>query len=611
LPDQHVASLHLRMGFRYTSLLYIFLPVFSRAFKSPSTRTAVGKAFPNELAQAGVTYYLFDNPSQYASWAGANAVTVSPTAFGVTAFNDAFVPIYTAIFESNSNGVLNPNIENTTGNQIGVAVDYLGGYVGDYGIVQHWDFQLSLSSPDYSNQVTADWKTINAITACGTNSLFYGRQDANSQYICSGTSGQGSTLSTAYSTLANNKAILQQAFPTVFKTNNGLFAEQYAAIRIAENTAINSPDFFLNASNRFGCSGEFGQYVAEQSQLPTISNLPSGEGCAPLVTTTVCAKVFSGSSYNWPRGYVLNCGGADDSTANTIETALLTLGALGKSPSYTPIKQFFNSVRSYIFVFPTLNAYTTTFSEANVDYITNLQTGAEGFSYPDSGEVADTGTIYYTILNEQNISTDKYGATPVGVADHELGHVVDWNTSQYSASSQFDNGVQNDFVKLDYLTYDTSKVLPCGSNTTPKYTGPLVSVSDPLSGTTPLGKICTGTTLDGNYSSSSLTTDILRDQFSYFYTQSTSVGPVGFNPGITVLGGWSELFADAFAIVADQDTGGKQKNQTQAVFKNGYLQCTAGAGGWLSQVYTNPTAVPTMPSTCLGTNLPSGWPILH
>ena len=70
-----------------------------------------------ELARSGTKYYLFHSPAEYAQNFPASGGNPQPGSgeYGVTKFDTNNIPIFSAIFEQDSSGVVSPYISYHTG----------------------------------------------------------------------------------------------------------------------------------------------------------------------------------------------------------------------------------------------------------------------------------------------------------------------------------------------------------------------------------------------------------------------------------------------------------------------------------------------------------------
>jgi hypothetical protein len=192
---------------------------------------------------------------------------------------------------------------------------------------------------------------------------------------------------------------------------------------------------------------------------------------------------------------------------------------------------------------------------------------------------------------------------------HEIGHAVDylkgWSTN--SGSANFNVAIQWDFLDLDYNNRDqTDPKKPCGGTDKKgnPYSGPLVNVVDP----TTAKQFCNGQTLESKWGTQNATTILRTSSVGSDYWNYLAAGKVGQE---NYPGGWSEWYAQAFAIQVNQKTngGGIAIVQDQVV-ANTFFQCTAGTGssgtihGFLWYIY-NSTAL-GLPTTCTS-KLPTWW----
>jgi len=89
-------------------------------------------------SQPGVVFYLFHTPAEYAQnfpASGGNPVP-GTNDFGVTKFDSANRPVFSAIFEINSALKTNAFIGSTSDHEVGRSIDALMGYVMNGGVVK-------------------------------------------------------------------------------------------------------------------------------------------------------------------------------------------------------------------------------------------------------------------------------------------------------------------------------------------------------------------------------------------------------------------------------------------------------------------------------------------
>jgi hypothetical protein len=598
------------------------------------------------LGKQGVQYFLFKSPASYKTALGSNAATVPAGAWSVTKFDSNNRPIHIAIFEQNSAGVLIGNspadgsgISHYTVRESGRAVDTMLGYINYRGMIQLPYSSISTgSATEFYAQVQADWTYVNSRSNCGTNGIFVGQTDPrNGDYICAN-NGQGPGLASGYS--GSNQAIITEMIPDVFTNSNDIWSEEYAVRR---SGAIQSLDIYLiGFTNYFNCSYQYQNIVEQEGRKPVNGDMSGttdgGTACPNLTALTggYCTQVFSqpggSNDHSYPEyGYIFYCGTASENTANQMAINLGGLGKLGGTVSNPHIKTTLWKQNSYVYLFQSPTEYKTITTDAGV-YDAPLPTSPtpNAFTYPDEG-------IWYSVVfagtSTASLLTD--------IATHELGHVDDFTSSTQQSAEHtpydFDNAMQNDWVRLDYSKVGTTRADstvqgPCAVG------GPLIGAIDPatISDSNPDGSLfCTGT---GGYTANDpfagnnpntgkpyLTHEILQDprvdgqlvtiggkQYPYgdslYQTDSPSLG----SPVHVALPGWREWFAQDFAIQAQSDTGATSDRPELYVIvkQNGYFACTAVATkGWLYSVYTGATV--TMPTTCLAANLPSWWTTIH
>jgi hypothetical protein len=248
----------------------------------------------NELRRAGTTYYLFGTPAEYASNFPTGPVP-GPNDFGVTQFDNRERPVFSAIFQTNSAGLANPNFPYTTALQVSSALDYLWGYVMNGGIQPPINIKVS-DSAAYKLQLNYDWTQFNLATklpctSSGSQGVFSSWASAASvppvyTYICNGTNGNGTALAAGFS--GTNGNVLNQAWPGVYTLSGssnvnpaGVF-QQNAAIIYAhrDDSTPRSMSIYIEGTGQgtpsFQCSKYLVSYVAGNGKLPTIIDTCSG-----------------------------------------------------------------------------------------------------------------------------------------------------------------------------------------------------------------------------------------------------------------------------------------------------------------------------------------------
>lgn len=620
---------------------------------------AVNKGNKNELRRAnskGVRYFLFKTPAEYQAWAGmagnpfAGTYIATTTEFGVTYFNAAKVPQYSAIFEINAQGKANDYIPRATGVEVGNALNYLFGYIMNGGIPLPINVRAS-DSPIFQAQLTADWNTIIAKSACtgsANTGLFHMRADSTSNppgtinYICSGATGNGNTLAPAYTGL-NNKAVLQQAWP-LYQDNAKVFAELYSYTLGNDSTGIPvSSDIYIaggpgNPGN-FACTRWLLGHMDSQGKLPLTSDNLRPAHCPGQTVTTNCRKAWNGTGH-FPDGNILDCdlkadGGNKDNMVNIVLTAINKLGNAGAmpAPATTAIKQFLDSKNANVLLFTDANKQNTSFAQAGQQ--TEPVASSSGVTY--SNGPAGVTRMWYSVMRKNAAQIAGNANSMAYVSTHELGHVVDQETNQPAAgkitpdNSKFDLALQNDWLFMDYVDFAqgvNGRRKPCtirNPNVPGSYNGPLIGITD--AGTHSL--FCSGggisqasknywgeANLDATLNSNLLWTFIngnagLPATPELIWQQSQFTA--GFNPGVLVKSGWREFFSQAFVIQAKDVSTTSNIPELDQTVRNGYFSCTAGTGepqsgggnvpvGWLHLVYTgtilNAPAAPVLPAMC-------------
>jgi hypothetical protein len=604
----------------------------------------------NELTQFHTSFYLFNTPANYQTYAAAHGLTyVAPGAkdFGVT-FTDANnVPVYSAIFEKNSAGTVigaSTNVVVAVAYEKGKSVDYLDGYITQGGVIQPPNVTVSnfaLFTANLANDFTELNKaTNNPCFANGSGGLFTARLDSTGAQICStdpgGNPGQGAALTAPYLNL-NNQNVLKKAWPQYYTTgtaagNHAFYAEEFTSFFNAGlPVGANFPFQF-----HFACTKYVTTYIGSKGYLPPTVDANRPVGCtAPTVAqVTYCSKVFqgtpTGAPANFPAtigfGRVLDCvtpGAAHQlgGTFDTFASRLTKLGAAGTVAPTEPLQASLISANAYVYLFANNAAYQTAFIPvAGATNVGNYASAIAGTYKYDN--------IWYTILltvNFQNASGMAFTAA------HELGHTFDDSrpaanpaSAQPSSTAQYALAMQHDWLDLDYASYPTPALptapftlrLPCVA--AGPYIGPLVGVIDPSTITpqNPNGSLfCNNGLLvnPGKYGADRVSA-IIRDpsvfggnaNYPPLYQAAGGAGTYA------ALAGWREWHSEALAIRATADVQGiPYWPLFSQVVGNGYFACTAGSANtsWAYREYTTGNAV-TSGYPCQ-TALPAGYVQVH
>jgi hypothetical protein len=231
---------------------------------------------------------------------------------------------------------------------------------------------------------------------------------------------------------------------------------------------------------------------------------------------------------------------------------------------------------------------------------------------------------------------------------HEVGHVVDFNSSQIgtgasgkqpSGSTAFDNAMQNDWYNLDYYAAsgnDLQPRPPCYTNVSAlspaalqpaiqPANGPLVGLADPNNSNAQFCSNGALTAASAETYGTDLNSVIINETADYpsvFSRQQSyqdSTKAVG-NPGVVPKVGWREWFAQAFAIQANNpytnsnhqtvnpDVAGKSDQPSlDSIVNGGYFSCTGNQiNGWLHYVY-----IQDVLATCSAVKPPADFPARH
>jgi len=596
----------------------------------------------NNRPRNGVRFFLFTNPQDYIDSAASLGLTLVPFTpaldaddytFSVVHFDANKVPVYVAVFKTNKVGRTFSNaIRNGTATGAAKAADYLHGYIKNGGILPPVNYRLSDTGAGFRSMfeklLEKDYATINALLPCKdpvslARGFFSQFSDKDGVFICNGTNGDGTALSSTYAGLSNRQA-LNKAWPHIYPLAPGgigvapagyyagFFAELYAA-RVASSsdtvTTGQTQDAYFGKG--FECTAWFAQTTPNQGLL-TNANIPPSCTTAPsadptLLMTTKCKKLFSVTTGQFPNGNVFNCTNPSTAIAQQVQMKLDGLGRLGgPTQQITNIKSEFSRIRTQVFVFTDASAYNAAFTAAG-EPILSLA-GAVAGTYPNS-------TMWYTVvLNTFFVGSEEAAYTTM----HELGHAFDFRPTQQSSLASYDLAMQHDWLSLNYRAFPGTKVLPCASVAANGYKGPFVGVTDPSTG----NPFCSGTTLEAKWnfgqpgSAYQVVSDILRDPTVYgpnAFTppmyQPTIAGTYGFNSGLTRTAGWREWHAEALAIRAQSDLISTPVISIYSqMVANGYFTCTAGPVSWAQTEYTTGAAPVTPPCQ---TAMPGGWVTIH
>lgn len=553
-----------------------------------------------ELYRGAVTYYFFLNPTDYndsaVSLGLGTAEIVSPGDYGVTHFDSAHRPVYTAIFKNNSSAVANPNIKASTGVEVGKAMDYLLGYVMNGGAVLPDNVRMSSSSIArklYQQQVETDYTAFNLLARCINGATFAGQKDSAGAYICDGPFGNLANLAPAYAALpecaspatACNRAVLKKAYPKAFSTYDGLFAEQISTNYVVQDNLAG------RYAGGFKCSNAIQKVAFERGIIMSGTSIPTG--CQTPTIGTICLKLWNGSG-NFPDGNVLQCNGTVINWAPDIFNNLIKLGKNGVAGT-PPIDTVLNVDKAYVYAFLNQASYDTLFvTQAGFTNSIDISTVNAG-TYPVSPS-ASVPKIWYSILNGSSTEMGMDSGKGSYVAAHELGHTIDMNTAQPSASTNYKNAVQQDWKELDYVSWTSSSVNtfrnPCGilNQGGQTYTGPLTGVIDTSNGNAlycdAAGHVNSIYNFRGVGSPYQHVSDILRRRnisgFVITPEMSYDTGQKIFSsttPSTIAQPGWRERFAGALAVQTFKEGGFTTiRPEMDGVVQNGYFGCIAGTG---------------------------------
>lgn len=466
----------------------------------------------------------------------------------------------------------------------------------------------------YQVNLNKDWETLNGLTACGSSGLYRGRKDAQDNYICTGASGTGNTLTATYTGL-NNRQVLQLAWPKIFGKAETIFADQVSKRYGMGSDTVDNPrsgDYFF--ASRFECSQWLAGSLTNKGILPSAANpdqMPVG--CTLPAMTTRCVKLFTGDG-QFPSGNIFDC----ESTAANSQQVLTKLTHLGNLTSYTQIKNEMDESKANIFIFDTVIGYQNAFAGAG-QFVPVGVGGAVAATYPNPNGQG----IWYTIVFQ-----DQYGFSPTSAevaytVTHELGHVFDDTHGAPSSTAQYDKSMQNDWLKLDYVDYSqgvAGQRNPCGTQALDSYPGPLLLTTDPNTGSA----FCVGNVVAQSKYLGKTTSYILRDAYPQAFDMprrqaTNNVGPNAPNGYARPLS-WSEWHAEAFAIRARASVVTVPAVEIWSqIVANGYFACTAGPKiipnpeSWAYQEY-NYGAVPPAATEPCQTNLPTvptPWVPIH
>ena len=272
------------------------------------------------------TFYLFDTPAHFYSWAQTNLTnvgypTLSQISGGVafTYYPSGVGPgLYTVVFTTAPDGTALKNITNITAHETGHYMDWLfGEKAGETN-------SIVSNSTYYLQELDVDWTNLNVAHPCltsGANGAFSNKADSTGllksnnykpYYICNGSDGKtgynsnggGTALNDDYKGFSTNQDIVTDAWPEIYKKGaqsatqpwKELFAETAGAgnQNSGFNDFANSPDeadWYLGydgaiTDNGFACTRAFIKYLVQHNSLPLESNPPSGwpVGC-PLFSS--------------------------------------------------------------------------------------------------------------------------------------------------------------------------------------------------------------------------------------------------------------------------------------------------------------------------------------
>jgi hypothetical protein len=360
----------------------------------------------NNLVKEQVKRFWFPTYASFHSSTLGSGVTVSSTTpFAVTVLTATDkVPQYIAEFGTSSVNaqVTNTAIAHNLTYQFGVAYDSLLGQVAKDGVVTY-PFPTLSSNPDYSSELTYDWNTFNADSACILNGsgVFNNQMDPSDNYICT-SNGTGGTLSKTYDVAPYNQAggnqkLLAYLYPQPFNSTPTIFYEEYAQLRGGVTFPIN------HYTGLLACSSLYVQTV-EQEGRTIVAGDRGGEGtltvsCPVPAHPTDCFQKFDSSTPNqqaWPSGDVFDCtpsGSTLGSPIDQITSALYNLGALGtQNPG--ALKQLLRTAHNRIYFFNTNSAYTAAFALAGVSTAGTSITGLNDLTVPDGAD-----PVWYILVN--------------------------------------------------------------------------------------------------------------------------------------------------------------------------------------------------------------------
>ena len=189
---------------------------------------------------------------------------------GVSYYDGANGVIYSAVFQRVViNGVLqdNPDIAWTTAHEAG---HWANAY---YASLTGMTSKVSLSSK-WAAQIVEDFININSVHPCKLGppsnevGFFTGKKDQAGNFICTG--GTGTTLAAPYSSLADNEAILNAAWPQQWDTIT-IFVDEVAR-RTGNHTSMNN-QYYALPYNAFGCTQRVVQEMIKFNRLPTVTEM--------------------------------------------------------------------------------------------------------------------------------------------------------------------------------------------------------------------------------------------------------------------------------------------------------------------------------------------------
>lgn len=535
-----------------------------------------------EIRSHGVKYVLWHTPADYQANSAALGfgppASVGPRDFGVTKYDSNKRALVISLFEVNSAGEVATNLDNSLGVEIARASDYFLGYVMNGGVLKHPLDQASAYAL-FLTQLNHDWTQFNTKAACGGSGVFRGLADEAStmgtppvyNYICSGPTGLGATLAPAYAGYANNKAVLQAAWPNAWVDSEDIFAHAYAQTYFTgdyQGSGTRTSEKYFTGN--FQCSKFFAKLTGDTGKIPVSTSMPTG--CPTITQTSVCQQRFDVDDRFPGDGFVFNClpSGAD---AQQIGQALSDMANPAGNAPMPQIQEDFKNASTYIFVFADQATWLSTFNAAVAP------TPAPPPLPPEAlGVTYTAGDMIYIISFKSNGTLTQTVAQEKENTAHELGHAIDLikGPSNQSNSGAFTNFVLNDLLTLDYTAVGTSQATstpraPCSNNNTAPFDG----VKN-LAG----ANVCTGATLNPIYAGQR-NTQIAQSIDDYLFKR--------WNATI----GWRELYATTFGdqALAPPSTAVSTHPMYVAFFNRNYLLlCTKSWGSAVVLDQTTPPA---------------------